>query len=211
MKIERHPAPESLMSCSAGSMPEALAAVMASHIDLCEHCRRELAVMETIGAALFEQLPPTPVEASSIDANGVEAPVTPSRQAAAGDVPLPLRKYVGTSLKDIRWKWVAPGIWQHRLPLSDGSDASLRLIKVSPGLALPDHGHNGSELTLVLQGSFEDPSGIYRVGDVADMDESNEHAPVAAADQECICLIASEGPMRFNGFLARIVQKLTGF
>ena len=35
MAITHHPAPESLMSCSAGSMPEAFAAVMASHIAMC--------------------------------------------------------------------------------------------------------------------------------------------------------------------------------
>lgn len=57
MSIERHPALENLVSCSAGSMPEALAAVMASHISLCKRCRRELAIMETIGASLLDEVP----------------------------------------------------------------------------------------------------------------------------------------------------------
>ena len=46
MKIAHHPGLESLMSCSAGSMPEAFAAVMASHISIGPKCRKELAIME---------------------------------------------------------------------------------------------------------------------------------------------------------------------
>ena len=61
MSITHHPAPESLMSCSAGSMPEAFAAVMASHIAMCPSCRKELAVMERIGTVLFEAIAPTAV------------------------------------------------------------------------------------------------------------------------------------------------------
>jgi putative transcriptional regulator len=95
--------------------------------------------------------------------------------------------------------------------LSDHSKASLRLIKVAPGLALPDHGHWGSEITLVLQGAFTDGFGTYEVGDVVEVGEGVEHAPIAAEGTECICLIASEGPMRFHGLLARIAQRLTGF
>ena len=56
MTITHHPAPESLMSCSAGSMPEAFAAVMASHIAMCPDCRKELSVMEQIGTVLFEAI-----------------------------------------------------------------------------------------------------------------------------------------------------------
>ncbi len=211
MSIVHHPADEDLLSCSAGSMPEALAAVMAGHISLCERCRKELAIMEVIGASLLENMDPSPLTRSFVGVPPKTEPRNVSK-SLSGDVPLPLRKYIGPSLSHVPWKWVAPGIWQHRLPSSERSKGFLRLIKVSPGLTLPDHGHTGSELTLVLQGSFSDATGSYGIGDVASANQGDEHGPVAAADgQECICLIASEGPMLFSGFLARMVQRFIGF
>ena len=61
MTIAHHPGSESLMSCSAGSMPEAFAAVMASHISICPACRRELALMEEIGVQLFRSIQPSAI------------------------------------------------------------------------------------------------------------------------------------------------------
>lgn len=212
MTIKSHPAPENLFSCAAGSMPEALAAVMACHMSMCSQCRRELSFLDAVGATLLENLPPEPVIAAAIS----PGPEGPSARGAASlkgesDVPLPLQKVVGPRLKDVKWRRIAAGIWQYPIPLSEHSKASLRLIKVAPGHALPGHGHSGSEMTLVLQGSFADKFGQYGVGDVAEMDESVEHAPVAAPGIDCICLIASEGPTRFHGILTRVAQKFKGF
>ncbi|CAA2137117.1 ChrR family anti-sigma-E factor [Hyphomicrobium sp. ghe19] len=209
MSIERHPALENLVSCSAGSMPEALAAVMASHISLCKRCRRELAIMETIGASLLDEVPSASLTPGIAILRDFKEPK--ALASGEGDVPAALRKHVGPWFKDVPWKWAGFGVWQHRIPLSGRAQASLRLIRVSPGLKLPEHGHSGSEMTLVLQGSFTDNTGIYGVGDVADMNEGDEHAPIAGAGDDCICLIASEGPMRFNSIIGRVIQRLTGF
>ncbi|MFN0219753.1 MAG: ChrR family anti-sigma-E factor [Hyphomicrobium sp.] len=214
MKITHHPDRASLMSCSAGSMPEAFAAVMASHISVCPCCRKDLATMEIIGVTLFDQLTPTPVSrpAPVLALRAAEADVEDREpNAADGDVPPPLVAVLGKSLDSVPWKRVAPGVWQHQIELSQPSRGDLRLIKVSPGMALPEHGHRSSELTLVLQGSYSDASGTYRAGDVADLDEEIEHQPVADAVEGCICLIAVEGKLKFKSRIARMVQPLTGF
>lgn len=212
MTIRRHPAPENLVSCAAGSMPEALAAVMACHMTICPRCQKELTFLGSVGAALLEDVSPMPFVMKMPSPNvPVEQPKSIAENSIKCDVPAPLRKFVGNRLEDIKWKRVAPGIWQFPIPLAKHSKSSLRLIKVGPGLKLPDHGHSGLELTLVLQGAFSDEFGSYEVGDVVEMDEGFEHAPVAAEGTDCICLIASEGPMRFHSKLARIVQKFTGF
>ncbi len=212
MTIKFHPAPENLLSCAAGSMPEALAAVMASHMAMCPRCRRELAIFDEVGAALLEELAPEKVKAAPGLPGRVSAAATGWVQDAevSGDVPEPLRAVVGARLDEIKWRRLAPGVWVHTVALSEHSKASLRFIRVAPGLRLPDHGHSGSELTLVLQGRFDDAFGSYGVGDVLEMDEGSEHSPVAAPGGDCICLIASEGPARYSGFLARFVQRLTG-
>ena len=211
MTITHHPHAESLMSCSAGSMPEAFAAVMGSHITMCPQCRKDLALMEKIGVTMFEQLEQTPVlqDAPIMQMRAAEADLG---TVTAGDttvfechVPAPLQSVVGNDLAAIKWKRVGPGIAQHIIALNDDR-ANLRLIKVAPGQTLPEHSHNGSELTLVLQGAYRDETGEYRVGDLADMMGDATHGPVADAVEGCICLIATEGKLKFKSLLARFVQ-----
>lgn len=211
--ITHHPHAESLMSCSAGSMPEAFAAVMASHIMMCPQCRKDLSLMEKIGVTMFERLEQVPVLQ--------DAPVMQMRAAEAdrgeiaidaavqGDVPGPLQPIIGRDLASIKWKRVSPGVQQHIIALNDPR-ANLRLIKVAPGQALPEHSHNGSELTLVLQGSYSDETGDYRAGDLADMMGDVSHSPVADPFEGCICLIATEGKLKFKSLLARFVQPFAG-
>jgi putative transcriptional regulator len=162
MAVTHHPAPESLMSCSAGSMPEAFAAVMASHIAMCPDCRKELSVMEQIGTVLFEAIAPTAVACEAEVTSMRDLQEHDERQPQSdGDVPAPLVRILGTSLDGVQWKRAGRGIWQHRIALSHEGSSTLRLIKVAAGLSLPEHGHSGPELTLVLRGSFRDDSGQY--------------------------------------------------
>lgn len=215
MTIRHHPGSESLMSCSAGSMPEAFAAVMAAHIDVCPQCREELAVMEDIGVALFKNMSPAPMtrEAPVMAVRRAEADpegAVRAKSVCAGDMPQPLRSVAGDYLDDIAWKRLAPGLMHYQFPLSKPSIGDLRLIKVAPGMALPEHGHGGSELTLVVRGSYSDKTGRYGVGDLADLDDSIEHQPIADAIEGCICLIASDHKIRFKSVLARLMQPFTG-
>ena len=64
--------------------------------------------------------------------------------------------------KPPRWKSVGMGVRQSIL--SAGPEGSVRLLYIPPGQAVPDHGHGGLELTLVLQGSFRDETGQFRSG-----------------------------------------------
>jgi putative transcriptional regulator len=214
MKIIHHPAPESLMSCSAGSMPEAFAAVMASHIAMCPSCRRELTLLQEVGVALFDIIAPIPVarDAPVLAMRGLESECdVADRRPAEGDIPVPLVSALGPSLDMVAWARVSPGVWQHQIALSNDERGTLKLIKVAPGRSLPAHDHDGSELTLVLRGSFRDESGQYCVGDVADVSTGMEHAPVGDPEEGCICLVATHGKLQFKSRIARLVQPLTSF
>ena len=93
---------------------------------------------------------------------------------------------------------------------SPGAEGDLRLIKVAPGQVLPEHGHGGSELTLILKGSYSDEFGTYTEGDLSDLGDDVEHRPISDPTEGCICLIASERKARFKDVVSRIVQPLTG-
>lgn len=217
MTIAHHPGSESLMSCSAGSMPEAFAAVMASHISICPACRKELALMEEIGVQLFRSIKPSamtrePPIAMMRRAEADSAPSGPSEFAppTAGGMPAPLVALAGSDLDGVPWKRLAPGVQHFPLPLTPGATGQLRLIKVAPGTVLPEHDHSGSELTLVLRGSYRDETGHYKTGDVADMAPGSGHGPIADPVEGCVCLIASEDKMRFKSVLAKLWQPFTG-
>lgn len=218
MSITHHPDIASLMCCAAGSQPEAFAAVIASHLAACPACRAEVGHMQRIGSALFDALEPAAVAGGApvVAARAAEQdiPAAPAATQAAGaeapEVPYPLLPVVGSSLDDVAWRWMAPGVWTFPLPLSRDAGGDLRLIKVAPGKALPEHGHDGAELTLVLRGRYTDCTGSYGVGDVADLDPETQHKPVACPSEGCICLAATDGKLRFKSPLARILRPILG-
>lgn len=210
MSITHHLDEATLMSFAAGSLPSTFAAVAAAHVAMCSRCRRDAAALERVGGALMAALPP-----AGLDRREPVPPVAPPaglRAAAVepdGEMPRAIANLVGCSLDDVPWRWLGPGVWEHILPST--GNAKLRLLKVAPRRNVPEHGHGGPELTLVLRGSFHDETGRYVRGDVSELDETVDHQPVTDAGGDCICLIASEQPEQFHGFAARQWQRLRGF
>lgn len=96
------------------------------------------------------------------------------------------------------------------LPVVRHDRGKLVLMRIAPGRALPEHGHGGEELTLILAGSYTDRFGRFATGDVADLDEDAEHKPVVDDSGPCTCLVATEAPTRFRSISARILQPLIG-
>lgn len=217
--ITHHPDIASLMCCSAGSQPEACAAVIASHLAYCPACCAEVRRMQKIGAVLFDTLEPAKLSESAPiiamracesekDAN--ERWMGAPCKACKGDVPPPLAALIGERLDDVPWRWVSPGVWTYRVPLSQGCGGDLRLFRIAPGRTLPEREDAGCELTIILRGSYTDELGTYRAGDVADLDEGVAHGPVACPEKGCICLTATEKKLRFKSGLPRLLQSVFG-
>lgn len=219
MSIVHHPDDATLMSFAAGSLPEALAAVVATHLAVCPQCRQDVSDMELLGSVLVDNVAPTPitVRPSIGKLIGEEAnfgiPFNSDHAAeldSLDDIPAPLARLIGGRLDDIHWKRLGFGVWHYPISLSGQGGGDLRLLKVAPGQVMPEHGHGGSELTLLLRGSYRDEVGTFRTGDVSDLDDEVEHSPISDPKEGCICLIASEEKARFKGILARMIQPLTG-
>ncbi len=121
-------------------------------------------------------------------------------------MPAPLADYVGGDLSAVRWRTIGGGVKQAILPISP--DASARLLYIPAGMAVPDHGHKGMELTLVLQGAFADANDRFGPGDVEIADEDLEHTPVALAGADCIFLAVTDAPLRFRGLVPRLAQSI---
>ncbi len=215
MTIQKHLDFATLMSYSSGALSEPLSAVVFSHTELCFKCKSELKKMDLIGSALLEDIEPADLDKRSIESI-VSHQITDSNapESEKSHVEVDLRRLVMRLLHgqstDIDWKWLGPGMKYYKIPLSKDVQGDLRLVKFAPGIKIPEHGHNGAELTLVLKGAYRDETGRYGPGDIADLDEDIEHQPVVEDAEECICLVGAESYARFKGMFNRLLQPLFG-
>ncbi len=215
MNIHHHLDDATLLRYASGDLDEAFAVVIAAHLAMCDDCRRAAHQAEEIGGQLLETCEAEALTDGSLERmmQRLDVPETaPVRPAAepAGSVPLPLRRYIGPDMKAITWKTVAPGVRKHDITVTSATPSSLYMLHIAPGKAVPEHGHGGAEVTLVLSGAYRDELGRFGPGDIADLDEDIEHRPQVEAGAPCICLVATEAPTRFKGFFSRLLQPLVG-
>ncbi len=218
MTILHHLDDATLLRYASGDLDEAFSVVAASHIGMCRHCRAAVLAAEEIGGSLLGDLEPEALSDAALDRmmTAIDAPGAPrpaaggSAPPASGDVPLPLRRLVGPSLAALRWRPIAPGVGRHRIALPSRPKSALYMLRIAPGKGVPDHGHGGAEMTLILSGAYRDELGRFGPGDIADLDEHVEHKPMVEGDEPCICLVTTEAPTRFKGMIGRLLQPLIG-
>ncbi|MEM6277104.1 MAG: ChrR family anti-sigma-E factor [Pseudomonadota bacterium] len=209
--IKHHLTDELLIGYAAGTLPEAFSLVVATHVSLCDECRARLMEFEAIGGAVLEDAEEVELSSDALEAtlklisSKAKDPIKTMR-APRGVFPKPLQDYVGGDLNDVKWRRVGGGVKQAVLPTS--KDASVRLLFIPAGAEMPDHGHAGTELTLVLQGAFLDDGDRFARGDIEVANEDTEHTPIADIGEDCICLAATDAPLRFSGVIPRLAQKV---
>ena len=90
------------------------------------------------------------------------------------------------------------------------TDYELALHRIDAGGNAPVHDHKGTELTVVLKGSFSDEDGIYYEGDFLVRQPGDVHRPSATLDQACICLSVLSAPIKLTG-LKRVLNPFMRF
>lgn len=206
-----HPTEDLLIAYATGSLAEPVSLVVASHMAFCPDCRADVARLEALGGALLEKeaesTPLDPAVLSDLLARLDEpAPAADVAESPDGDrsLPQPLRGYVAGRLADLPWKTLG-GVAQVEL-LSERDDFRTRLLRIPAGMAMPQHGHEGSEHTLVLAGGFSDDGAHFLRGDVALADPTVDHRPVADAGEDCLCLAVTDAPLRLTGRFTRLLN-----
>ena len=217
--INHHPTPELLADYNSGAMRLSHGICIASHLEYCSHCRQQVAKLNLVGSHYFEHAETQSKTNSednealkskvlamldeSIDESASEStnPGNPG-EMTDGSIPLSLRQFVGAQFDSLEWSNISPSLKLATL-CRDRDGAQIALSCVKPGGRLPHHRHRGEELTVVLEGSFSDESGVFHKGDFVARDASHKHMPVATKDAECICLIVLDEPIEFTGFFTR--------
>jgi putative transcriptional regulator len=213
--LRHHLDDATVVAYAAGTLGEGLSIAVATHLAYCSECRAAVRAAEQVGGHLLAEEDAKPVSDACRAATlaSLDGVMITKRSATqhAGEVPHVLAKLIdNTPLDKLKWKTKGPGIAVYDLPVSAGSKTKLQLLKVGRGKKLPEHGHGGEELTVILRGSYSDHTGKYQRGDIADLDEEVEHQPVVDSDIDCICLIATEAPAKFRSFWARLAQPFVG-
>lgn len=206
--IRHHITEDLLMGYATGSLPQAFDFVVASHVSLSDDARARLETLEAVGGAVLCDMDGADIADDSLAKTlakiGAMGPVM-AHESACGVLPAPLQRVVGGDIDKVHWKSIGRGAKQCVLHSDD--DASARLIYIPAGQAMPKHSHRGTEMTLVLQGAFRDEDGHYARGDMEIADEQVDHSPVAEPGEACICLVATDAPLKFDGIIPRIAQR----
>jgi putative transcriptional regulator len=211
-----------LAAYAAGSLPLGHGLCVAAHLQYCPQCRQLSRQLNHLGGELLDNLSAADIShnlrdqvLAQLDSSDYQAPPeSPQSASLVPDCPVPsypvpscLRQLVPEGFDALPWSRLSPSIRASKLSRADG--AKVELIAIKPGGQVAAHNHTGTEITVVLQGSFSDADGVYSQGDIILRDESDKnHRPIASQDSECICLTAVDAPIEFTGFFARLFNPL---
>lgn len=210
MKIQHHPSDETLASFASGMLDEGRSLVVATHLSLCTHCRRTLRIFEEAGGAFLAQAEPAAMRADALDRalGGLEAiekhsAATKSRGEENINFPAPLGNY-----KLGPWRWIGSGIQLRTVDVPSKDNIRVFMLKAASGKQIPHHRHTGIEWTCIFEGAFRHDGGRFGPGDFDEADESIEHKPVVEEGGPCICIVALQGNIEFQGWFGRLLQPL---
>ncbi len=217
MSIRFHPDPSTLLSYAAGALDESHALVIASHLDWCPDCRRVIADGELIGGLLLDRIEAQDLKAGAqtrvmqaLEKVGQPGITLPLGGPDPGDIvlPRPLLRVLPAPLDELPWRRIAKGVSLYNVKLSPEAQGQFRIWRLAPGKETPEHGHGGTEITMILKGAYADRIGTFARGDVEDLGDDIEHQPIATDAEECICMIASDKPTKFKNLLPRLLQPI---
>lgn len=213
----------SLAAYAAGQLSVGQSLMAAAHIDMCPELHSDILRLEAVGGQLLEDLQPSNTIGYSMLGNILnrieeqeesfpikhQSAVPTVREEKESLFPKTIRRFLGFDFTEVRWRFAGPGsmishLWQ------DDAGGRMWMFKSRAGTITPVHTHSGIEWTLILQGGYTTKEGHFLRGDLHQVDEHDEHQPVMDDDEDCICLVFTEGPTIYSSFLPKIMQKFTG-
>lgn len=199
-----------LAQYAAGQLRGPAHALVAAHLELKPDNRKFVSALENLAAADLDSI--APVKLSNRDERLKAILGLPTSEteylSAPKIVPRALQRYTKTNGAEIPWKTIIPGFKEWNLGVEDGCEIQMFWIK--EGRKMPTHTHEGNELFLVLDGSFEDESGVYHAGDLSIADENVNHRPIAGKDRPCIGFSVTDAPLRLTGTLTEKIGMFFG-
>ena len=208
-----HPiADEFLLDHASGAASAPVSLLVASHLTLNPEARRSYRRLEALGGVMLERIEPAPTSPDALARimarleRGAPTAPTPVETTMVAGLPAPLGRYVAGGVGALPWRQVTRGVEEASLPVVGDGGEKATLLRIAAGRAIPKHTHRGLEMTLVLDGAFDDEAGHYGRGDVCVADGRIEHQPVAGTSEDCLCLVVASSPIRLTGPLMRLLN-----
>ncbi|CUS48892.1 MAG: anti-ECFsigma factor ChrR [Idiomarinaceae bacterium HL-53] len=211
--IKFHPNDQLIEQFVAGELAPALSVVVGTHVDMCQHCQKQVQDAE---AMLAERLLKSPVKGSApvLDQmlEQIFSSTAPTQlRVAANDDILTLEgkrfklppTLARQKSKIGHWSWV-PGKMM-RAPVDLGTDECINLIYMDQGSRVPEHTHRGQETTLVVNGVFNDEQNEYKDGDFIMLSGEHHHSP-QTQDEDCLTLATLDAPLQFTSGISRLLN-----
>lgn len=224
--IKAHPTDPMLRAFAADELPLPLAVGLSAHCELCPDCAARLKTFEEELAQQYLASPAEPELASrddvALDAGldamlagilaqpePVAAPVIDLPQAQPTELEVAGHAYrlprVLARYRSPKWRHIG-AIRQQSLPL-DEMGARASLLHIEAGGRIPEHTHQGYELTLLLAGTIEDGDTRYKAGDFIWRDASHSHSP--HTPDGCLCYTVQDAPVQFTKGLSRLLNGIS--
>jgi len=222
---EKHPSKDYLRLHNEGLLSTGMTVAVSAHLEFCGQCRDESRSMvddlarqwcaDDVPASSMGDLAAGDVDSllSQITSQLQETEEVVERYDQSGSgyelhmhersVKLPgvLGKIASNG---VVWRQLAGGI--STAPLSLDREAQCDFMYMRPGSQVPNHKHQGTEITLVLDGNFFDEMGQYSPGDFILRDGSHIHTP--QSDEGCLCYTVLDSPLRFTAGWSRLLNPL---
>lgn len=224
--IKAHPTDPMLRAFAADELPLPLAVGLSAHCELCPECAARLKTFEEELAQQYLASPAEPELASrddvALDAGfdamladilalpePVAAPVIDLPRAQPAELEVAGHAYrlprVLARYRSPKWRHIG-AIRQQSLPL-DEMGARASLLHIDAGGRIPEHTHQGYELTLLLAGNIQDGDTLYQAGDFIWRDASHAHSP--HTPDGCLCYTVQDAPVQFTKGLSRLLNGIS--
>jgi putative transcriptional regulator len=230
--IKHHPNAAILKDFVDGTLADSVSLIVSSHVELCEHCQQQVSMLTAQAAdsvfdsdtSAFEsdtsglQLSDSEMDAflsddgefdfdaiAQITADSSQAiEVTPEvQQVTVADTTFTIPRALNSVA---RKDWMNLGkISRARLDFDDEAHHT-SLLHIDKDGQVPCHTHKGFEITLLLEGSFEDEMGVYNKGDFIWLDGDHTHQP--ATKEGCVCLTVSSDALYFTKGVSQLFNPL---
>ncbi|MCF7485618.1 ChrR family anti-sigma-E factor [Vibrio sp. A2-1] len=223
--IKHHPNTAILKDFVDGTLADSVSLIVSSHVELCEHCQQQVSMLTAQAAdSVFEsdtsglQLSDSEMDAflsddgefdfdaiAQITADSSQAiEVTPEvQQVTVADTTFTIPRALNSVA---RKDWMNLGkISRARLDFDDEAHHT-SLLHIDKDGQVPCHTHKGFEITLLLEGSFEDEMGVYNKGDFIWLDGDHTHQP--ATKEGCVCLTVSSDALYFTKGVSQLFNPL---
>jgi putative transcriptional regulator len=225
--IKHHPQFELIQRFVNGELSASLSAGIAIHAEMCPECQQQISQLtEQLSYASFEDvyLDGFIVDESdtvdNVGSLGFEQAIAEITQSNDIDI---IKPKVEKSITFKDQVYTLPSVLNNmilgktanigklsraRIQL-DENEIHSSLLHIQPGGSVPEHTHNGFELTVLIAGDFSDDQGEYVPGDFIMLDKKHQHHPVS--EKGCLCFTVANDSLHFTQGINKLLNPIGTF